>query len=172
ITTMTRAFAANRGIAVSLATSAVPVGEVILPALAVSLIALFGWQHTFLLLSFSVPLLLVPLLFFCVERGFSRTEQGEDMRGTPAGPQRGGGARRRLLGHPRFWLMLPGYMAGPFIVTGIFVHQNFVLASKGWTPAWFATAFVVYGIVHWISSLLAGLLVDRYRAANLLPFYP
>src|SRR5690606_10121395 len=71
-----------------------------------------------------------------------------------------------------FWLMLPGYMAGPFIVTGIFVHQNFVLASKGWTPAWFATAFVVYGIVHWISSLLAGVLVDRYRAANLLPFYP
>src|SRR5690606_10084137 len=77
ITTMARAFTANRGIAVSLATSAVPFGEVILPASAVSLIALLGWQHSFLLLSFTVPLLLIPLLLFCVERGFSRTEQGE-----------------------------------------------------------------------------------------------
>jgi len=71
----------------------------------------------------------------------------------------------------RYWLALPGLMAGPFIITGIFIHQDFVIASKGWTPAWFATCFSVYGVVHWLSSLVTGSLVDRFRAVNLLPFY-
>jgi len=79
--------------------------------------------------------------------------------------------RKLLLTDRRYWLALPGLMAPPFIVTGIFIHQDFVIASKGWTPAWFAVCFVVYGAVHWLASLVTGLLVDRYSAVRLLPFY-
>lgn len=171
ITTMARAFTGNRGMAISIATSGVPAGEVVLPWLAVTLIAWMGWQATFLVLSLTVPLILIPLLLLFIRRGFSRSDYG-DLHAAPAKPQVSGGGRKALLGDYRFWLILPGYMAGPFIVTGIFVHQNYIVASKDWTLAWLASAFVVYGIVHWISSLLSGALVDRFRAANLLPFFP
>ncbi|MCW8195219.1 MFS transporter [Proteobacteria bacterium 005FR1] len=172
VTTMARAFQANRGMAVSIATSGVPAGEVVLPALAATLIAWLGWQAAFLSLSLTVPLVLIPLLLYCVRHGFTSTELGEDMHAAPGKPQSSGRARKALLSDYRFWLVLPGYMAGPFIVTGIFVHQNYVAASKDWTLTWFATSFVVYGIVHWISSLVAGALVDRFHATRLLPFFP
>lgn len=171
ITTMARAFQSNRGMAISVATSGVPAGEVVLPWLAVTLIAWLGWQSTFLLLSLSVPLVLIPLMLYCIRQGFARADYGE-LQAPPAKAQRSTGARRALLSDYRFWLMLPGYMAGPFMVTGIFVHQNFVVASKDWTLSWLATCFVVYGIVHWISSLISGVMVDRFKAVKMLPFYP
>jgi predicted MFS family arabinose efflux permease len=172
ITTMARAFQANRGMAISVATSGVPAGEVVLPWLAVTLIGWLGWQATFLSFSLSVPLILIPCLLYCIRHGFARTEQGEDMHAAPSRLQVSGRVRRVLLSDYRFWLLLPGYMAGPFIVTGIFVHQNYVAASKGWTLSWLASSFVVYGIVHWISSLASGALVDRLHAVKLLPYFP
>lgn len=172
ITTMARAFQANRGMAISIATTGVPAGEVVLPWLAVTMIGWLGWQSTFLTLSLSVPLILIPWLLYCLRHGFARTEQGEDMHAAPSKPKISGRVRRVLLSDYRFWLLLPGYMAGPFIVTGIFVHQNYVVASKGWTLSWLATCFVVYGFVHWISSLVSGALVDRLHPVKLLPFFP
>ena len=62
-------------------------------------------------------------------------------------------------------------MAPPFIVTGIFIHQDYVVASQGWTLEWFAICFVIYGIVHWLTSMTVGVLVDRFSAVRLLPFY-
>jgi predicted MFS family arabinose efflux permease len=76
-----------------------------------------------------------------------------------------------LLSDRRYWLALPGLMAPPFIVTGIFIHQDYVIATQGWTPAWFALCFVVYGVVHWLASLATGIAVDRFSAVRLLPYY-
>jgi predicted MFS family arabinose efflux permease len=78
--------------------------------------------------------------------------------------------RRQLLGDRRYWLALPALLASPFMMTGIFIHQNFIVTSKGWTLDWLATCFVVYGITHWLASLNSGLLVDRFKALRLLPF--
>lgn len=144
-----------------------------MPWLAVTMIGWLGWQFTFLALSLTVPLILLPLALYCIRHGFARADYGAVLHAAPAGMSAAStGARRALLGDYRFWLMLPGYMAGPFMVTGIFVHQNFVVASKGWTLSWFAICFVVYGFVHWISSLISGTLVDRFQAAKLLPYFP
>ena len=78
--------------------------------------------------------------------------------------------RRLLLTDSRYWLALPALLASPFMMTGIFIHQNFIVVSKGWTLDWLATCFVVYGITHWLASLNSGLLVDRFKALRLLPF--
>ena len=69
----------------------------------------------------------------------------------------------------RFWLALPTVVSGPFILTGVFIHQGFIIVQKQWDPLWLATCFVVYGIVHWVSSMAAGVLVDRFTARRLLP---
>ena len=81
------------------------------------------------------------------------------------------GARRMLLRDKRFWFFLPALLTPPFVVTGLFIHQGFVIEAKGWTLEWFAECFIVYGVVHWVASLLAGWLVDRFSASALLALY-
>ncbi len=167
MTTMARAFDDNRGKSLSVASSGVPVGEIVMPLLGVTLIALFGWQQTFLGIALFLVLLVLPGM-----RALLNLAQFPDhvaaKKETAEKPRN---ARLVLLSDRRYWLALPGLMAPPFIVTGIFIHQDYVVASQGWTPEWFALCFVVYGTVHWLTSLGVGVLVDRYSAVQLLPYY-
>lgn len=166
MTTMARCFDDHRGKSLSVASSGVPVGEIVMPLLGVFLIAWLGWQQTFLMIGLFMALLVLPLMRVLIRVAGLHIDHEEESK--PAKPST---VRKLLLTDRRYWLALPGLMAPPFIVTGIFIHQDFVIASKGWTPAWFAVCFVVYGVVHWLASLVTGLLVDRYSAVRLLPFY-
>ena len=175
MTTMTRVFDSGRGKAVSVAMSAVPIGEILLPLLAVTMIAAVGWQQTLLWLAVAIPLILVPV-FSVLLRSGGRLAAAADRQVVPAttadtavADQRPAAGRAEVLKDYRYWLALPGIMANPFLITGIFIHQNFLADSKNWSLNWLATCFVVYGVVHWVSSLLSGLLVDRYKSVRLLP---
>lgn len=174
MTTMTRFFDKQRGKAVSVAMSAVPIGEIVLPLLAVTLIAALGWQTTLFALALIIPLTLIPLFLFLLARA-ARLATAEKLVGntgsvndTALADTEPAAGRREVLRDYRYWLALPGIMANPFLITGIFIHQNFLASSKGWSLGWLATCFVVYGVVHWISSLAAGALVDRFKAVRLL----
>lgn len=168
-TSMARYFDGNRGKALSIAASGVPVGEVILPLIAVGLIALVGWRGSWLILAASLPLCYLPAILFLLRRAPQNTHRIPDIPPVIPGAAVSWG-RRQMLGDYRFWLALPAVVAAPFVVTGIFIQQGFVLAEKGWEPMWLASCFVVYGITHWISSLSAGVLVDLFSARRLLPF--
>jgi len=171
-TTMARYFAANRGKALSIATSGVPVGEMLLPVLAVALIASVGWQATWWVIAAGVPLLYLPLAWWLLHRaryGQVRSESGFHPGETPL--HHNGGGRSQLLRDGRFWRVLPGLMFGPFVVTGVFIHQGWFLAEKSWSPAWFASCFIAYGVIHWLSSLASGVLVDRLGSPRVLRVY-
>ncbi|MDB1124821.1 MFS transporter [Vibrio algarum] len=70
----------------------------------------------------------------------------------------------------RFWAILPAVLAAPFVVTGVFIQQHFLLTQKEWLPSLLANSFIAYGIMHWLSSMVAGSLVDKYSARHMLPF--
>jgi len=166
MTTMARCFDEHRGKSLSVASSGVPVGEIVMPLLGVFLIAWIGWQDTFLMIGVFMAAFALPLMRFLIRISGLHSEQHADAK--PAQPSV---TRKMLLTDRRYWLALPGLMAPPFIVTGIFIHQDFVIVSQGWTAAWFALCFVVYGVVHWLASIVSGVLVDRFSAVRLLPFY-
>ena len=170
MTTMARAFDDNRGKSLSVASSGVPVGEIVMPLLGVTLIGLIGWQDTFLALSLFLLVLVLPVMRLLLRLAqFPDLPEHHEPDATKA--VKPAQARMLLLSDRRYWLALPGLMAPPFIVTGIFIHQDYVVASQGWTLEWFALCFVVYGTVHWLTSLCVGVLVDRFTAVRLLPFY-
>lgn len=170
MTTMGRYFSVNRGKAISIAGNGVPLGEMLLPALAVALIALVGWQRSWLMIALGILLLFLPLIGFLLGRaGPSEAETLLDSYKEKPRPAPDG-SRKTVLTDPGFWLALPLVLAPPFIVTGLFIHQGFVLADKGWSSALFASAFIVYGAVHWASSIVTGSLVDRLSATRLLPY--
>ncbi|WP_201243481.1 hypothetical protein [Rheinheimera salexigens] len=79
-------------------------------------------------------------------------------------------SRRHVLADKRFWLILPALLAGPFILTGLFIQQQYLLEEKSWTTTLLASSFVLYGIMHWLSAMWAGALVDRYSARRLVRF--
>jgi MFS family permease len=174
ITTMAREFSIHRGKAVSIAASGVPIGEIILPSLAVLLIATFGWQKSWLVIGLSVPLLYLPFAQWVLSQS-GQAKYAEDnitsgkiIKGTTLIQ----GSRRTLLKDYRFWLALPAILAAPFIITGIFIHQGFFLPQMNWTPILFASCFIFYGSSHWLSSMCSGSLVDRFSGVQLFKFYP
>lgn len=170
MTAIGRYFSLNRGKATSIAGNGVPLGEMILPSIAVALIALAGWQLSWLIIAFFVPLVFLPLVFWLLSKaGASEAETvAPKVRSNAADWV--DGSRRTLLSDARFWRALPLLLAPPFIVTGLFIHQGFVLEQKGWSPALFASAFVLYGAIHWAASIVVGSLVDRYSATHLFKF--
>lgn len=170
ITTMARCFDLDRGKAISIAASGVPVGEILLPMMATALIASVGWQQSWLVLTAVIPLLFLPLSFALLRaaerKGYSTAPSVKEAQFVE-NPQ----GRAHVLKDGRFWRALPALIAAPFVVTGIFIHQSFFIAQKAWAMEVFAASFIVYGVVHWLASISAGLLVDRFSAARLLAFY-
>lgn len=173
-TTMGRYFEVNRGKALSISISGVPAGEVVLPLMAVALIGLMGWRLSWVVIALGTLLLYLPMMSWCLNKSGLESARASAARrtGSTASFLAGGGGRRRMLSDHRFWLALPTLMAGPFLITAVFIHQPFILAEKGWTPAWLATCFVVYGVIHWFSSMTAGVLIDRLSARFLLRLLP
>tara|TARA_R110002072_G_scaffold142853_1_gene288534 strand:- start:112857 stop:114116 length:1260 start_codon:yes stop_codon:yes gene_type:complete len=173
MTTMSRYFDDGRGKAISVAMSGVPVGEIILPVMAVMMIAWVGWQFTFMLLAAAVVVVLLPTLLWLLSvSGLTIGRQSTEAPSEDENPttRTRDGGRTEVLTDYRFWLALPGLLANPFMITGVFIHQNFLLDSKGWDMSWLATCFIVYGAVHWLSSLISGVVVDRVRSTILLLF--
>lgn len=171
MTTMGRYFSDNRGKATSIASNGVPLGEMILPALAVALIAAVGWQNSWLIIAICIPALYLPVAHGLLTRaGPGETDKRARASDPGATEVPADGSRRTVLKDRRFWLALPLILTPPFIVTGLFIQQGTILADKSWSSALFATAFIVYGGVHWLSSFISGALVDRFSAVALLRF--
>ncbi|WP_088329786.1 MFS transporter [Lacimicrobium sp. SS2-24] len=164
-TTMARSFDKDRGKAISLSACGVPLGEALLPMLAVALIAGAGWQQSWLWLGLSIPLLYIPFSRYLLNKA---ALSPPDVQMNQSGGTHY--SRRHVLKDVRFWLVLPAMLAGPFLVTAIFIQQNYVLEQRGWTTALLATSFLIYGVLHWAGSIWSGILVDRFRARNLVPF--
>ncbi|MBU2885035.1 MFS transporter [Gilvimarinus agarilyticus] len=166
-TTMARYFDADRGKALSVSASAVPIGEVVLPLLAVALISSIGWRGSWFVFALSIPLLYLPISLWLLRRS---PQLQHDLPPQSAHTKAKAKGRRDMLGDYRFWLALPTVLAPPFLLTAIFIQQGFILQEKNWDPIWLASCFIVFGAMHWLASLLAGVLIDQFSARKLLPF--
>ncbi|AJQ96846.1 arabinose efflux permease [Gynuella sunshinyii YC6258] len=167
-TAMSKYFSSNRGKALSISSNGVPLGEALLPAIAVALIAAIGWQHTWLVVAITVPLLFLPMALWLLKISGPAEAEQTTYSHTAAG--QADGSRRTLLTDRRFWCALPLVLMPPFSVTGIFIHQGFILEQKHWSSTLFALTFTVYGVIHWCASFVTGPLIDRYSATRLFSF--
>jgi len=172
ITTMSRHFELDRGKAISIAGCGVPIGEIILPLIAVFFIAHFGWRVTFLAIAISSLVFFLPASRFLLWKSEeSFLKRVEDTVETSSKKVPSDATAKHMLLDKRYWMSVPAMSLPAFIVTGILIQQAFILKEMEWSTVWFAVCFVAYGGAHWISSLLAGVCVDRFSALKILPFY-
>ena len=169
---MARYFDSHRGKAISIASLGFPVGEAILPIIAVSLIATMGWREMWSGIGIMLVIGLVPLVLWLL-KGHSerhRALEQETRAALSSGAATQGWSRRQVLRDPRFYVLLPSYLSAAFIVTGLFFHQVHLVESKGWTLSWFATTFVAFAAGQITASVISGVMVDKYNAVLLMRF--
>ena len=167
-TSMARSFTAGRGKAISAAGLGMPLGEAILPLLAVGLAATIGWRQSWLVFGAALALVILPLLRWLLRGYQDRREAGPADRGIAGQRQ---WSRAEVLRDARFYVLLTSLLAPSFIITGLFFHQPLVAESKGWSLSLLATGFIAYAGTSVLAALLGGQLVDRFSARRLVPYF-
>ena len=80
-------------------------------------------------------------------------------------------SRAQVLRDLRFYQLMPGLLAAPFIMTGVLFHQVHLVETKSWSLAMFASCYPLYAASATGVTFGAGWLVDRFNAVSLLRFY-
>ncbi len=173
--TMARYFPQNRrGRAVSIAALGFPTGQAVFPPAAVLLLALADWR-TVWLASAAAVILLVPPLALWLLRGHDRRHARllHRIRRFEGSGEKSPGqwTRRQVIRDPRFLLAMPAMLAPSFIITGLNFHQVHLAETKGWALSLYASGFAIYAVCQVITSVLVGLLVDRFGSRRLTHVY-
>ena len=132
--------------------------------MAVTAIALIGWQQSWFLYAALLLVVAIPLQMMLVGYEPRRATFTDEDASEP------GADRATMLRDKRFYMVLPLYLAPPFFLTGLFFHQVQMAAARGWAIETLAAAFTLYAFIKVASSLVTGPLVDRFTALRLLPF--
>ncbi len=167
LTAMGRWYGKNRGKSVSIVSLGFTLGQAVFPVMFVTLVAIVGWRDAWLFTGVLVFVVIMPIIvaLMRVERE-PQDEFEEEIVGTTRQ-----WTRAELVKDPLFWVTNLGLMAPPFIGTAIFFHQDYLLASRGWTIELFAWSFLWLTIVSMVTSIISGIIIDRTSSLPLLPWF-
>ncbi|MEM6666684.1 MAG: MFS transporter, partial [Pseudomonadota bacterium] len=166
-TAMGKWFARNRGRAVSTAALGQPIGEAILPAIMVAVIATYGLRASWVTSGLILLVVGVPLLWLLLAR--ERTPQSRVEGGGDDDTFARDRTRAEALRMPTFHILLVCVLAPGFIMTGLFFHQVHIAELKGWSLQLYALGFTAYAVTSVIFMLVSGWAIDRWSAVALLP---
>ena len=169
LTATGRWFAAQRGRAVSLVVLGHQGGEASLPLLFATVSVAFGYQAGWV--AGALALLLVALPFGYWAYSQPRVPSHSEMDAHAKKPKVRDWTRREVVKDPLFWVLLTGVLAPPFIGTTIFYHQDYMTALNGWPDTFYARSLSVMALTTVIFALICGVLIDRFRASTILPFF-
>lgn len=161
-TAMARFFDQGRGKALSVSALGYPLGEGLLPLAIVLLIHAVGWRISWGILALVVGLVLLPAIASLLH-GF---EGNNPSRNRPATNT----SKGSLLKDHRFYLLIPGTLFIPLVLTALFLYQIPLAEFRGWTTETMAAAFIGFAIARMLFSLVAGQAIDRWGALRLLPW--
>jgi MFS family permease len=172
ITSMARYYDADRGKAIALAAMGYAFGEALLPVAGLYASQLWGWRHAFYgvaLVVLASLLLALWLLKGQVERHAKHTDALDRRVGEGGG--RGDYTRLEMLSERRFFYLLPAMIATPMIGTALFFFPAEIAGAKGWSSLWVTGNYWLYAMVSVATTVYSGLLIDRYSARQVLPYF-
>ena len=168
-TTISRYFTKSRGKALSTGWFGLSTAEFILPVLIVYLLAIYDWKNIWLTISIIVIIFLPAASYFLVRNlNFDSRETGDDKNSTFNKIK--DWKRIEVIKDYRFYIICANMLAMPWIATGTFVYQSFILESKNWGPFIIAQSFMAYSILSVITLFLSGFLIDKFTSRKLLLF--
>lgn len=168
IVAMSRWFTATRGRALSIATLGFSVGEALFPLLFVALLAFFDWRFLWGVIAL-VALFGVPILTRLLRH--ERTPASLLEASANPGMEDRHWTRLQAVRHPLFWFMVPALLGPSAFGTAFFFHQVHFSEIKDITHLSLVSIFPIYTVSATIAMIGAGLALDRFGTARLIPFY-
>ncbi len=168
-TTISRYFTKSRGKALSSGWFGLSTAEFILPVLMVYLLTIYNWKNIWLIISIIVIIFLPIASYLLVKNlNFDSRETNADQNLSKNKIK--DWKRIEVIKDYRFYIICANMLAMPWIATGTFVYQSFILESKNWGPFIIAQSFMAYSILSVITLFVSGFLIDKFTSRKILIF--
>ena len=166
-TTISRFFTKSRGKALSTSWFGLSTSEFILPVLIIYLLTIYEWRHIWIKISLIVILFLPIASFILVKNLNLESRETEQEKNKPSKKIKDW-KRIEVLKDYRFYIISANMLAMPWIATGTFVYQSFILESKNWGPYVIAQSFMVYSLMSVVTLFISGFLIDKFTSRKIL----
>ena len=166
-TTVSRYFTKSRGKALSTIWFGLSSAEFILPVFTIYLLTFLDWRNIWIIISI-VVILLLPLASFILLKklNFKSRETTSEQEKNKENIKNW--KRTEVVKDYRFYILGANMLAMPWITTGIFVYQSFILSSKNWGPFVIAKSFMAYSTLSVITLFISGFLIDKFTSRKIL----
>ena len=143
--------------------------EFFLPVLIVYLLTITSWQNLWISISILILIFLPITSFILVKKlNFNSRENVENKKFKEKDIKQW--KRVEVLKDYRFYVICLNMLAMPWIATGVFVYQSFIIESKEWGAFVIAQSFMVYSILSVLTLLVSGFLIDKFTSRKILIF--
>ena len=168
-TTVSRYFTKSRGKALSTSWFGLSSAEFILPVLIIYLLSIYDWKIIWKSISLIVLIILPSASYFLVK---NLNFESRETDGTEKQKEKNikNWKRIEVLKDYRFYIICANMLAMPWIATGTFVYQSFILSSKNWGPYIIAQSFMAYSILSVITLIISGILIDKFTSRKLIVY--
>ncbi len=167
-TTISRYFTKSRGKALSTGWFGLSTAEFILPVFIIYLLTFMEWRSIWINISFVI--LLLPIISYLLIKNIKLDSREIDNNKNKRNIKIKNWKRIEVIKDYRFYIVCANMLAMPWIATGIFVYQSFILSSKNWGPYVIAQSFMAYSILSVITLFIAGFLIDKFSSRKLLVY--
>ncbi|WP_415304470.1 MFS transporter [Candidatus Pelagibacter sp. Uisw_090] len=166
-TTISRFFEKTRGRALSTTWLGLSLAEFILPLLIIFLLTFIDWRNIWIAISISIVIIL-PIVIVALVKNVKLDSRETSNTVNIKTKDIKQWTRNEVLKDYRFYIICLSMLAMPWIATGTFVYQSFIVSSKGWGPYVIAQSFMVYSVLSVITLFLSGFLIDKFTSRKLL----
>ena len=166
-TTIARYFEKSRGRALSTTWLGLSLAEFILPLLVIYLLTIVNWQNIWISISFII-IVILPLASFLLVKNLNIDSREISSNKNMKEDKIKQWTRLEVIKDYKFYIVCSNMLAMPWIATGVFVYQSFILSSKGWGPFIIAQSFMVYSVLSVITLFFSGFLIDKFTSRKLL----
>jgi MFS family permease len=172
VTAMARWFSKKRGRALSIALMGHPIGEALLPFLITFFLLQFTWREIWVGISLCIIIIFFPLV--CLLGRHLKSQKPKISNKSLSKSKKKMNIswnRSQVLKDLRFYQIIPGLLASPFIVTGVFFHQIHLIETKSWSASLWASSYPFFALSVTGVTLGSGWIVDRFSTVHLLRFF-
>ena len=167
-TTISRYFTKSRGKALSTGWFGLSTAEFILPVFIIYLLTFIEWRSIWINISFVI--LFLPIISYFLIKKIKLDSREIDNNKDKKNINIKNWKRIEVIKDYRFYIVCANMLAMPWIATGIFVYQSFILSSKNWGPYVIAQSFMAYSVLSVITLFIAGFLIDKFSSRKLLMY--
>ena len=166
-TTISRYFTNTRGKALSTGWFGLSTAEFLMPVTIIYALTIMDWRNIWIIISVAI-ILFLPLVSFFLVKEVKLSSREDDTEVSKENIKQW--KRSEVIKDYRFIIIALNMLAMPWIATGIFVYQSFILSAKNWGEYTIAQSFMVYSIASVLTLFVAGYLIDKFTSRKLLVY--